>query len=146
MGRFRTGLAARVLVAHRSVERGSAIASLLGDNDFVVTQVADGRELCEHVSALAGESGAPAAFDFIIVHSAVPGMEGLEVLRELKSAGCATPVLLITPVGDDETRERALFLGAAAVFKEPVDLQHLLVVLLNITRNFLGAGDHSALT
>ena len=138
------GQAARVLVAHNDVNRGAAIASLLRDNEFIVTQAADACELGEHVGALADGTGETPAFDFIIAHSAMPGMSGLQVLRELRSAGCVMPVILITPPGDDETRERALFLGAAAVFMEPLDLQHLLIVLLHLTRTSLEAGDLSA--
>ena len=140
---FTGGQAARVLVAHSDETWRAAIASRLKEKGFVVMEAAGAGDLGEQISALADVCGAAPAVDAVIAHSAMPGMSGLHVLRALRSSGCATPVILIMPRGDDETRDRALFLGAAAVFMEPVVLDHVLAALINVTRAFPAAGNHA---
>ncbi|MFH1437249.1 MAG: response regulator [Pseudomonadota bacterium] len=140
---FTGGKAARVLVAHSDEALRAAIASRLKEKGFTVMEAAGAGELGEHVSALADVCGAAPAVDAVIAHSAMPGLSGLHVLRALRSSGCSTPVILIMARDDDETRDRALFLGAAAVFVEPVILEHLLIALINVTRTFPAAGDRT---
>jgi CheY-like chemotaxis protein len=62
----------------------------------------------------------------------MPGMDGLELLREVKQVRPALPVLMVTAYGDDERRRRADELGAAAFLAKPVDFDQLKRQLLQL--------------
>jgi CheY-like chemotaxis protein len=55
----------------------------------------------------------------------MPGMDGLELLSEIKRVRPQLPVLMVTAYGDDERRRRADELGAAAFLAKPVDFHQL---------------------
>jgi len=55
----------------------------------------------------------------------MPGMDGLELLRQVRLRRPELPVLMVTAYGDDERRRRADELGAAAFLTKPVDFDHL---------------------
>ncbi|MCP1912627.1 CheY-like chemotaxis protein [Bradyrhizobium elkanii] len=51
----------------------------------------------------------------------MPGMSGLEMLRELRARRPDVPVIMITAYGDAETRKTALERGAQALLTKPID-------------------------
>jgi CheY-like chemotaxis protein len=55
----------------------------------------------------------------------MPGMDGLELLEEIKQRFPELPVMMVTAYGDDERRRRARHLGAAEFLAKPVDFDHL---------------------
>jgi len=55
----------------------------------------------------------------------IPGMDGLELLREIRSLRPELPVLMVTAYGDDDRKRRADELGAAAFLSKPVDFDQL---------------------
>ena len=55
----------------------------------------------------------------------VPGMDGLELLGEVKQRRPDLPVMMVTPYGDEERRRRARELGAFEFITKPVDFDHL---------------------
>jgi CheY-like chemotaxis protein len=55
----------------------------------------------------------------------MPGMDGLSMLREIKTRRPSLPVMMITAYGDDERRRRADDLGAADFLTKPVDFEQL---------------------
>ena len=55
----------------------------------------------------------------------MPGMDGLDLLREIKQRRPALPVLMVTAYGDDERRRRADELGANDFLVKPVDFDGL---------------------
>ena len=55
----------------------------------------------------------------------MPGMDGLELLGEIKERRPALPVLMVTAYGDDERRRRARELGASEFITRPVDFDQL---------------------
>jgi CheY-like chemotaxis protein len=55
----------------------------------------------------------------------MPGMDGLELLREIKRRWPDLPVMMVTAYGDDERRRRAEEHGAAKFITKPVDFEHL---------------------
>jgi two-component system response regulator ChvI len=77
----------------------------LMDEGFAVTTFANGPSALEHVAA--GESA-----DVILLDWRMPGMNGLEVLRELRQRGVVTPVIFLTVLSDDIYEEAALAGGA----------------------------------
>src|SRR5229473_7176779 len=67
---------------------------------------------CEQALRFAGDY----AYDAILLDLLMPGIGGLEVLREIRSASpnAATPVVMISMVSDQDTIERCLAAGASA--------------------------------
>jgi len=55
----------------------------------------------------------------------MPGMDGLELLREVKRRRPDLPVMMVTAYGDDERRRRASELGAFEFLTKPVDFDRL---------------------
>jgi CheY-like chemotaxis protein len=64
----------------------------------------------------------------------MPGMDGLELLREVRGLRPELPVLMVTAYGDDERRRRADELGAAAFLTKPVDFDQLKQQLVQLMR------------
>ena len=63
----------------------------------------------------------------------MPGMDGLELLREVKQRRRDLPVMMVTAYGDDERRRRASDLGASEFLTKPVDFDHLKTQLRQLT-------------
>jgi CheY-like chemotaxis protein len=55
----------------------------------------------------------------------MPGMDGLQLLGEIKQRFPDLPVMMVTAYGDDERRRRASELGAAEFLTKPVDFDFL---------------------
>jgi CheY-like chemotaxis protein len=83
-------------------------------------------------------SSAPAALDFmgsardvsiILLLSDInmPGMSGLDLLRQVKAMRPDLPVIMITAYGDDATRRQASADGAAGLVPKPIDFRELRV-------------------
>jgi CheY-like chemotaxis protein len=55
----------------------------------------------------------------------MPGMDGLQLLGEIKHRFPDLPVMMVTAYGDDERRRRARELGAFEFISKPVDFDFL---------------------
>lgn len=65
--------------------------------------------------------------DLILVLSDInmPGMNGLELLRRIKSTPPAVPVCMMTAYGNDDFRKRAQDYGSDGYLTKPVDFDEL---------------------
>ncbi len=55
----------------------------------------------------------------------MPGMDGLQLLAEIKQRRPDLPVMMVTAYGDDQRRRRASELGAFEFITKPVDFAQL---------------------
>ena len=55
----------------------------------------------------------------------MPGMDGLTLLREIKTRRPDLPVMMVTAYGDDDRRRQARELGACDFITKPVDFDQL---------------------
>ena len=55
----------------------------------------------------------------------MPGMDGLQLLTEIKKRHPDLPVMMVTAYGDDERRRRAAETGASEFLTKPVDFDQL---------------------
>jgi FixJ family two-component response regulator len=60
------------------------------------------------------------AFDCLITDMRMPGMNGLELLEHLQALGSTLPVIFLSSVIDEQSRSRAIVLGARAWLTKPV--------------------------
>lgn len=85
-----------------------------------------------------GERGLQLAFgqqfDAIILDLMLPGRPGLEVLKELRTAGIRTPVIALTALGSVEERVSGLNAGADDYVVKPFSLVELMARLEAVCR------------
>jgi DNA-binding response OmpR family regulator len=62
----------------------------------------------------------------------MPGFSGLTALAGVRSVDRRMPFVLITAYGDETIREKALELGADAIFDKPFDIDDLRTAVCNI--------------
>lgn len=65
-------------------------------------------------------------YDLILLDIMLPGMNGLEILSEIRAAAIRTPVLMLTAKGDIEDKVAGLNLGADDYLAKPFSLAELL--------------------
>ena len=71
----------------------------------------------------------PADGDCLILDANMPGMNGFEVLEELRRRGDCLPVIVITAWPDRGTRSRAQAAGAIALLEKPHGADELLALI-----------------
>jgi CheY-like chemotaxis protein len=64
--------------------------------------------------------------DCLVLDLHMPGMSGLQVLRELRETPDAPPTVIITAYDEPATREQCLAAGASAYLRKPLDERLLL--------------------
>ena len=87
---------------------------------YVLHYAASGAEALDR---LAGEIEPPLVA--VLSDINMPGMDGLQLLGEIKQRFPDLPVMMVTAYGDDERRRRAAEYGAADFLAKPVDFEHL---------------------
>jgi len=74
--------------------------------------------------------------DCVVLDLHMPGMSGLEVLRELRASRSPLPAVMITAYDEPATREQCLAAGAAAYLRKPLDERLLLnAISATVKRN-----------
>lgn len=81
------------------------------------------------------------SYDVIILDRMLPGKDGLEILRDLRSAGVKTPVLLLTALDGVEEKVRGLADGADDYLTKPFALAELVARLESLSRRNYGEAD-----
>jgi DNA-binding response OmpR family regulator len=74
------------------------------------------------------------SFDLIILDIMLPGMTGIEVLKEIRKQNISTPILMLTAKGDDVDRILGLELGADDYVPKPCNPRELLARIKAILR------------
>lgn len=95
----------RILVVDDDDLFRESLQQNLTDAGFEVTGFADGCPAIDHI--LAG-----GAADLILLDWKMPGMNGIQVLRELREQGFEIPVIFLTVLSDQVYEEAALLSGA----------------------------------
>jgi two-component system nitrogen regulation response regulator NtrX len=73
-------------------------------------------------------------FDLILCDVVMPGKDGIALLEELKMAGLAVPVVLVSGQATIDMAVRATRLGAADFLEKPLSTEKLLLTLENVQR------------
>src|SRR5688572_8323564 len=72
--------------------------------------------------------------DCAILDIAMPGENGLQVLKDAKARRPSLPVIIVTATDDEQTRDEALIAGAAGVFRKPVDDELFILALHEVLK------------
>jgi two-component system, response regulator, stage 0 sporulation protein F len=118
------GRRARIVLAEDDLEMRTLLVDSLAREGYEVRPAQNGLQLIKEIRLLLLR-GDPIPVDLIISDEKMPGMSGLEFLSVLREARMPIPFILITGFGDERTHERALRLGASAVFDKPFDIDDL---------------------
>jgi len=100
-----------------------SLASILRDEGYRVDAVATGEECLAATQKT--------AFDLILLDVWLPGMDGIEALRQLHERDIAPMVVMISGHGNIETAVRATKLGAFDFVEKPLSLEKTILVVKN---------------
>ena len=107
----------RVLIVDDEPAVRQLLGEFLSSRGYEVLQAADGLEAIATV-----ESGKP---DLVLLDVAMPGMDGVETLRQISVTAPATRVIMVTANTDISLTSRLLALGAVDYIPKPFDLDYL---------------------
>jgi DNA-binding response OmpR family regulator len=99
-----------------AIRRG--VVDMLRYNGYGVHEAADGKAGLDLALTLDA--------DLILLDIMMPGMDGMEVLAELRKARPAQPVIFLTARGEEEDRVRGLRLGADDYVVKPFGIDELI--------------------
>ncbi len=108
----------RLLIAEDEPDLAEALTVFFERNQFTVDTVNDGLSAYEY-------SGAD-DYDAIILDIMMPKMDGIEVLRRLRSDGNKTPVMMLTAKAEKNDRITGFDTGADDYLPKPFDTDELL--------------------
>lgn len=120
----------RLLYAEDEPAMSEAVVDILTYHKYIVEPVYDGQSALDY--ALSGQ------YDGIILDIMMPVLSGLEVLQKLRSAGCQTPVLLLTAKSETEDQIQGLDLGADDYLPKPFPMELLLARVRALLRRRAG--------
>ncbi len=93
---------------------------------------------CEALEAATGDEGLSQAMsadcDLVLLDLILPGMLGLEILREVRAARPTLPVIIMTAKGEENDRIRGLRLGADDYVVKPFSIKELLARIEAVLR------------
>ncbi|AFV90914.1 Response regulator consisting of a CheY-like receiver domain and a winged-helix DNA-binding domain protein [Acidipropionibacterium acidipropionici ATCC 4875] len=99
---------------------------------YDVDHVADGAEALDHALHR--------SYGVIVLDRRLPGMDGLALVRAIRQARIATPVLLLTALGAVDDRVEGLDAGANDYLVKPFAFEELLARMRALHRGFTAAG------
>lgn len=88
-------------------------------------------------AALLRLTNEPNTIDLVLLDVMLPGLDGFEVVRRLRSAGSFIPVVMLTARGETDDVLRGFELGADDYLPKPFDLSILLARIQGILRRKL---------
>jgi len=123
----------RVLVVEDDQMIAKGLHTALRQDGYAVDGVSDGRSASEALRS--------SKFDLVLLDLGLPGRNGLEVLRDLRRRGDATPVIIVTARDDIENRIEGLDAGADDYIVKPFDLNEVAARMRSVLRRAAGRGD-----
>lgn len=124
----------RVLVAEDETGIANALKVLLEKSCFSVDVVSDGISARDALCCK--------RYDVIVLDIMMPGMDGLTVLKKLREAGNAAPVLLLTAKTEVEDRINGLDAGADDYLPKPFASGELVARVKALSRRSMHYTDH----
>ena len=108
----------KLLLAEDEPAMSEAVTDILEYHRYQVDAVFDGKEALDYIHA--GD------YDGIVMDIMMPGMTGMEVLKQIRKEGNRTPVLLLTAKSQIEDRIEGLDAGADDYLPKPFAMGELL--------------------
>ncbi len=116
----------KILIIEDEKMLADSLKALLQNKGFEVEAVYDGENGVEYA-----ELG---IYDLLILDVMMPGLNGYEVARRVRSKRCATPILMLTAKSGLEDRIEGLNAGADYYLTKPFDTRELLACINALLR------------
>src|SRR6185436_17360767 len=109
-------------------ERGirETLSAVLRDEGFAADAVDSGEECLKAVGRR--------AYGCVLLDVWLPGINGLETLRQMREADCDAAVVIISGHGNVETAVRATKLGAFDFIEKPLSIEKTVLTVRNALR------------
>ena len=120
----------RVLIAEDEESLARGLKHLLEKSKFSVDIVFNGRDALDYFRMT--------DYDAIVLDIMMPGLNGLEVLKAIRSAGSPVPVMMLTAKAEIEDRVAGLNLGADDYLPKPFATAEFLARVRALTRRSRG--------
>jgi FixJ family two-component response regulator len=104
-----------------------AYKNLLRSNDLDCKSFGAAEDFLAHTK--------PTASDCIILDLKMPGMSGIDLLKELAARGIKIPIIIVSAYADSSTQQQAKNYGVLAVLRKPVNGDALIDLIKFYTRN-----------
>ncbi|HEY7914815.1 MAG TPA: response regulator transcription factor [Blastocatellia bacterium] len=108
----------RILLVEDEPDAARMLAKGLREQTFAVDIAADGESALEQAELN--------DYDLVILDVLLPGKDGFEVCREMRAAGSATPILMLTARDAVEDRIEGLDTGADDYLTKPFNFHEML--------------------
>lgn len=111
----------QILIADDEPAITVGLAELLQLEGYETTTVSDGKDALKQIKEK--------AFDIALLDLVMPGLDGLQVLTEIKKIGLPTTVIMISGKGSTEATVKAIKSGAYDYLDKPVDPNRLRTII-----------------
>ncbi|NCC69737.1 MAG: response regulator transcription factor, partial [Clostridia bacterium] len=116
----------RVLIVEDEVRLAEGLAQIMAEQRYQVDLVHSGADGLDY--ALSGQ------YEIIVLDVMLPGLDGFEVARQLRSAHISTPILMLTARDEVSDKVAGLDCGADDYMTKPFVAEELLARLRALTR------------
>ena len=116
----------RILVVEDDVNLQRLMAAVLKRNGYDVLTADDGAEALDRVEE--------SSVDLVVCDVMMPGMNGYELTRELRSQNSGIPILMVTARETIEDKRRGFHLGADDYMVKPIDMDEMLMRVAALLR------------
>jgi two-component system, OmpR family, copper resistance phosphate regulon response regulator CusR len=116
----------KILIAEDEPKTGNYLRQGLGEAGYVVDLVNNGLDGLHQITG--------GGYDLVILDVMLPGMNGWQVLKNLRTSGSEVPVLFLTAKDHVEDRVKGLELGADDYLVKPFSFSELLARVRTILR------------
>jgi DNA-binding response OmpR family regulator len=115
-----------ILIVEDERRLADVLSHIIKEENYLVDTVYTGNDGLSY--ALSGH------YDAIVLDVMLPGMNGFEIVRRMRAAKIATPVLMLTAKGEVTDRVHGLDSGADDYMQKPFATQELLARIRALTR------------
>jgi two-component system response regulator ResD len=120
---------ANVLVVEDDPTVAEVVTSYLERADHHTESIADGTSAAARLS-----DAADCSIDLVILDLMLPGLDGIEVCRRLRSARPELPVIMLTALGEEDDRIAGLEVGADDYITKPFSPRELVLRVESVLR------------
>ena len=128
----------KILLVEDTEQLNKALTTVLRRNSYVVDSAFDGEEALIFIEQY--------QYDLIILDIMLPKVNGLEVLKRIRSSNNQTPVLLLTAKSTTEDKITGLDLGADDYLAKPFVIDELLARIRALLRRTPQMSEDTILT
>ncbi len=111
----------RILVVDDEVEVCNTLKKFLTSKGYEVYTALDGETAVSKTKEVRPH--------IVLLDIVMPGMSGIDTLKEIKKVDPSVGVIMVTALVDEELAKRALKLGAYENITKPIDLNYLETVV-----------------